>query len=560
MKTICMHHSPVTPLKGRPGCGLQPASIGIVAASSFLLLAGAPAADWPQWGGSDTRNMASGEKDLPESFDPGKKKAGGSEVDLSTTRDVRWVAKLGTETYGNPTVSGGRVFVGTNNGAPRDPRLQGDRGIVMCFEEATGRFLWQLAVAKVRPEGNFNGDFKGLGVCSSPTVDGDRVYVVTSRCEVLSLDAGGQADGNDGPFLDEGRYMAPQSIRKPGKPPSGRKPDEADKAPDPVEVTAADGDIIWRYDLMTEIDVWPQDATDCSVLIHGDLAYVCTSNGVDTSHTNIPSPQAPSLIALDKGTGKLVAADDAGIGPRILHGQWSSPSSAEVGGRTLIFFGAGDGYCYAFDAEPSPASGSGPGVLKTVWRCDCNPPEYRARDGKPLPYNKRGEGPSEVIGTPVFHEGRVYVTIGQDTRHGPGKGALTCIDARLTGDISSTGRLWTYTGLNRSFATPSVSEGLVFVTDFPGKVHCLDAATGRCLWVHETGAFMMGSTFVADGRVYSGNEGGELTILAAAKKLEVLARVDLKAPIHCTPIAANGVLYVACHRQLYAVRKTPDPR
>jgi len=515
------------------------------------------AGEWPQWGGRATRNMVSEEKGLPESFVPGEKGPAGSGVDMATTRSLKWVAKLGTETYGNPTVAGGRVFVGTNNGAPRDPRLRGDRHVLMCFEEATGKFLWQLVAPKLREVGSLNSDFHGLGICSSPTVEGDRVYVVTSRCDVLCLDVDGLADGNDGPFKDEGRILATGAADKPGKQPPGRERTAGEKKDvEPLDLRPTDADIVWRYDMIAELDVWTQDCSDCSVLLRGDLLYVCTSNGVDRSHTHIPSPQAPSLIALDKRTGQLVAVDDAKIGPNIHHGQWSSPSLAKVGDRELILFGAGDGFCYAFDPTPVAVPGKDTKILRTVWRCDCNPPEYRMRDGKALPYNKNHEGPSEVIGTPVFANNRVYVTVGQDTRHGPGPGVLTCIDATQAGDISQTGVLWRYKAINRSMSTPSVADGLVFVADLVGDVHCLDAETGACVWVHHTQARdSMGSTFVADGRVYYGNSKGTLTVLAASREKKVLGEIRLRSPIHCTPIAANGVLYVACNTYLYAVAK-----
>ena len=92
------------------------------------------ASDQPQWGQAWSRNMVSGEKGLPDSFDP---KTGGN---------VKWVAGLGTETHSTPVVAGGRVYLGTNNGEPRDPRHQGDRGVLMCFEEKTGRLLDRKSV------------------------------------------------------------------------------------------------------------------------------------------------------------------------------------------------------------------------------------------------------------------------------------------------------------------------------------------------------------------------------------------------------------------------------
>ncbi|MFC1806543.1 PQQ-binding-like beta-propeller repeat protein, partial [Planctomycetota bacterium] len=142
-----------------------------------------------------------------------------------------------------------------------------------------------------------------LGVCSSPTIDGDRVYAVTSRCEVVCLDVKGLADGNDGPFRDEGEYIALRVRHKTGRRPwKGDRifrPVEPKEPVAPLELLPTDADILWRYDFMGELDVWPQDASSCSVLLRGDLLYTCTSNGVDLSHRHIPSPEAPSLIALD---------------------------------------------------------------------------------------------------------------------------------------------------------------------------------------------------------------------------------------------------------------------
>src|SRR5512137_1860257 len=92
--------------------------------------------DQPQWGEAWSRNMVSSETGLAESFDP------------ATGRNIKWIAELGTETHGTPVIAGGRVYIGTNNGRPRDPKHQGDRGVFMCFEEQTGRFLWQLVVPK----------------------------------------------------------------------------------------------------------------------------------------------------------------------------------------------------------------------------------------------------------------------------------------------------------------------------------------------------------------------------------------------------------------------------
>ena len=177
----------------------------------------AAARDWPQWGGTATRNMSSPEGNIPASFVPGKKRSDGSGIDLRTTQNVKWAAMLGNETYSSPAIAGGKVFIGTNDSRIGDPRFeQTGGGVLLCLDEATGRLLWRLVVPRLTT-GRKSTDFDAmdLGICSSPAVDGDRVYIVTNRNEVLCLDANGMANGNDGPFLDERHYMVPA-----GHPPS----------------------------------------------------------------------------------------------------------------------------------------------------------------------------------------------------------------------------------------------------------------------------------------------------------------------------------------------------
>jgi aryl carrier-like protein len=105
--------------------------------------------DWPQWGGQNERNFISSEKGMPVKMNPGKQKQGSEDIDMSTTENCLWVAKLGSQAYGTCSVSDGKVLVGTNNESPRSPKHIGDRGIVMCFDEKTGAFKWQLAAPKL---------------------------------------------------------------------------------------------------------------------------------------------------------------------------------------------------------------------------------------------------------------------------------------------------------------------------------------------------------------------------------------------------------------------------
>lgn len=514
-----------------------------------LLAASLHAADWPMWGGSPARNMFSPERGLAAEFGKIEFKAGGDAVDAASAKHLKWVAKLGSQSYGNVVVAGGRVYVGTNNDPPRDPRHPGDRSILLCLDEQTGALLWQLVVPKLAA-GQVN-DWEQLGILSSPAVGGDRVYLVTSRAEVLCLDARGLTNGNDGPFTNEAGYVVQDIVLDRGKPTERPAP--------PTEPGARDADILWRYDLMDELGVFPHNAANTAPLLLGGLVYIATGNGQDWTHANVPFPFAPSLIALDKLTGTLAGEDDAGIGPRIFHGQWSSPSAGTVNGRQLIFFGGGDGWCYAFEAEPVKSGDRA--LLKTVWKFDANPPEHKTRDGKPIKYGDP-EGPSEINATPVFYKNRVHVAVGQDPEQGDGVGNLSCLDATETGDLTRAGKVWAYDGIGRSLSTVAIDPGtgLLFTADFTGILRCLDAETGQVFWTQDLKAHVWGSPLVADGKVYVGDEDGDFTVLAATKEKKLISETNLGGPIYGAPLAANGVLFIQTSSHLFAfapTRNTP---
>ncbi|MBN1443316.1 MAG: PQQ-binding-like beta-propeller repeat protein [Planctomycetes bacterium] len=487
--------------------------------------------DWPLWGRTRERNMTSAATGIPSDFQPGRLGEDSDDIDMSTTRGVKWVAKLGSQSYGNATVSGGKVFAGTNNDAPYNRRFGSeDRSLLVCLDEQTGAFLWQLAIPKLG-SGKVS-DWEFLGLCSSPAVEGNRVYIATNRGEVMCLDTEGLADGNDGPYTSEGQYLA-----GPAKP--------------PVEVTEKDADIVWVYDMREELGVFPHNVTSSSVLILGEKLFATTSNGVDWSHTNIPNPGAPALIMLDKKTGKLLGEEGSGICRRMFHCNWSSPSAGKVGGQEIVVFGAGDGFCYGF-APRTVKDDEGFDILEEIWRFDCNPPSYRFKEGKKIKY-ATAKGPSEIIATPVIYRDRVYAAIGQDPEHGEGVGRLSCIDATKAGDISESGKVWTYDGIQRTISTVSITGGLLFAADYSGYVHCLDPDTGKLHWVHDTRSNIWGSTLAVDGKVFIGNESGTLTVLAASGEKKLLSEIEFSAPIYSSPVVANGVLYIATQSHLYAV-------
>ncbi len=455
--------------------------------------------------------------------------------DVFANGEVLWQIPLGDHQYTVPRVDGDRLLVGTNDTHIDHPAVQSTGGgILMCLERASGRMIWQLPIPRYMPGviPPYHFDQWSCGICSSPAVDGKRLYVVSPRGEVLCVDRDGQADGNDGPFVDELSYL-------------GIAADAG------YTLTPADGDIVWRYNLIEQLGVVPHDVCGSSPALWGDYVYACTSNGVDDTHLHIPNPRAPSLIALDKRTGQLAATDGAIGGDRILHGTWSSPVVATFGDQTLVLYGGGDGVLRAF-RPLTGLPGARPQMLEVVWQYDCCPGDYRVRDGQPIPYarwNKMSaDGPSEIISTPVVYGGRVYVAIGQSPIHGPGQGMLTCLDG------ATGARVWESREVDRTITDAAIHEGLVFIADYSGLLHCLDADTGRQYWEHDLiGGVWCESPVVAHGLVYIANEKNRMWVFRASREKTIVAQGRARStPI--TPVWYDGILYVPTQRDLSAIR------
>jgi outer membrane protein assembly factor BamB len=493
---------------------------------------------WPMFGGSVHRNLVNlTDHNIPIDFsvEPGKEK------------HIKWSADLGSRSYAGPVIAGGKVFVGTNNNRPRNPKIKGDKGVLMCFDEASGKFLWQKVYDKL-PAGRVV-DWPEEGICSTPVAENGQLFYVSNRCEVVCADA---KDGKD----------------------------------------------LWKLDMMKQLGVFPHNLSTCSPLIVGDAIFVCTSNGVDEGHINIPAPHAPSFIAVNKKNAEVLwqnndptknlldlpkggAKDrDAVIkklvnsGKLLMHGQWASPAYAEVNGQGMIIFPGGDGWLHTFD----PATG------KTLWKFDCNPKDSFYVLGPKATRN-------DFVCAPVVYEDKLYIGVGQDPEHRVGVGHLWCIDlarALKNGkknkdhDVSPRDKkfdpeaavnkdsalAWHYGGANegkqkipgrnyifaRTMCTACVHDGLLYMADLGGFLHCLDAKTGQRYWYHDVESEVWSSPYYVDGKVFLGTIDGTLYIFKHGREKNILGQVDIGAKIGATPVVANGVLYVMAVNKLYAIQ------
>lgn len=143
----------------------QAAAAFVAAASMTIAVNGqSGAGDWPQWRGPD-RNGLSNETGLLRQWP-------------AVGPSVVWATSNLGEGYGSTAVAGDRVFV---------QGLRGRESIASSLNRADGKVVWS------KPIGPGGTNDRGSGPRSTPTIDGDRVYVLTETGDLACLSV---ADGS----------------------------------------------------------------------------------------------------------------------------------------------------------------------------------------------------------------------------------------------------------------------------------------------------------------------------------------------------------------------------
>jgi outer membrane protein assembly factor BamB/precorrin-6B methylase 2 len=466
-------------------------------ALAVCLLTSTTAADWPMLGRDATRNPVSPEPNPP------------TEWNLRTGRNVPWKAVIGSTAFAEPVVSGGMVWIGSNNRYTWDASFTDESATLLCFSEHDGRRLHEYVMPPLKGPLYRLGQ---VGLNGSSLIEGDQLWFVSARGEVIAWDIGPLRRGEGNPRE------------------------------------------LWKRGLIEEFGVYPRmtfmgDGKLCSIpASYHDRIYVNTGNGAGPEWPGggpMPAPEAPSLICFQKDTGEVLWIDRS-PGTNVLAGQWGSPLVAEINGRGQVITPQGDGWLRSFDAET--------GAL--IWQFDVNPKNLKS------PHDR-----NHFLNTPVLYENRVYIGGGQDLEMGQGPGRLWCIDPTNAGDISlelddgphrakpnpNSGVVWHYDQLGRTRSSVAIRNDLLIAHSYEGIVHCLDPHTGSVLWTHDTGTHLFASPLVVADKVYSANEDGVVHVFALERVKRLIARHELDAPFYSSPVFANGMLYLATATRLHAI-------
>lgn len=523
---------------------IQPRAVmALLLASLSMMSVSIHADDWTMLGRDNTRNGVSTEVNPPSFWKVVDTTEGDQRLLARNqfSRNIKWKVQLGSNTDSDPVVANGLVWIGTNN-TPLNKLGQLDKAVLMCLRETDGELVYKYESDRM-PLRIHDAPYGSMA--STPLVEGDRLWFMTNRYRVMCLDLGPLRRG----------------------------------VGDPTEV--------WNKDMIQEFDVFPRTSYMnfhqwSSVALYKDWIYAITGNGVGEDYETVPKPDAPSLVCLEKQTGNLIWQDSS-PGKNILFGQWSSPVVVEVKGRGQVIAAQGDGWVRSFDARSG----------ELIWQIDMNRKTSKwQRSGR----NNRGY----FLATPVFHDNRVYVAIGQVWEdHFIENGRLCCIDATKVGDISTelavdsinrliphrrvqavdtskgeraianvnSGLLWEFAEgvqtdrtMSSSMSRVAIQNGLLIAANMDGFLHCLDAKTGQKYWTYESDGAYFGSPLIVDDKIYMANEervdifrlSGNPDLAMYAGRPIASNEMGIRSG-STSPVFANGVLYVTNRSNLFAI-------
>ena len=247
-----------------------------------------------------------------------------------------------------------------------------------------------------------------------------------------------------------------------------------------------------------------------------------------------------------------------------MHGQWSNPVWASRTASRRSFSG-GDGCDVRLNPKEAVSSGNStaiPSRRSTNWVVGTK---------------------NDFLATPVVHDNKLFIGVGQTPEHDEGVGHLWCIDIAKQGDVSpvndnfdprapenkNSALVWHYGGsapkgadrnyiFGRTLSTCAIHDGLLYVAELAGFFHCLDAKTGKKLWDHNMEAVTWSSPYVVDGKVLMGNDGGKILVFEHGREKKDPKEIDMAASyVRASPVVANGVLYIITESKtkLYAIAK-----
>lgn len=380
---------------------------------------------------------------------------------------------------------------------------------------------------------------------SSPVVWGDKVFVTTavSSKADASFKRGlyGDGDASDDRSVHEwkvyclekksGKILWEQVAYK-GEPKEKRHIKSTYASSSPVTdgryVVAFFGSQgVYAYDMKGKL-AWQRDLGRINLGAYNDASYEWGTASSPTIYKDLVILQVDTsdkddyLIALNLKTGET-----AWKTPREELPSWGTPTIYQGKARTELITNASN-FIKGYD----PMTG------KELWRLG---------------------GSSQITApTPIFDGDLILVASGRRP-----EAPIFVIRGGATGDItlpadktSSEHIAWTRQRAGSYMPTPLIYNGLVYVLRNQGILTCYDLKTGEQKYeerIPHQGSGFSGSPVAADGKIYLPSEDGDIFIVKAGEKFELLGKGTVGQALMATPAISGGLLLVRAEKELFAI-------
>jgi outer membrane protein assembly factor BamB len=158
-------------------------------------------------------------------------------------------------------------------------------------------------------------------------------------------------------------------------------------------------------------------------------------------------------------------------------------------------------------------------------------------------------GPSEdFCSSPVYDEksGLVLVSSAWPQR------TLVAVKPDGQGDVTKSHVVWQSREGAFYVPSPVCQGGYLFTTMTTGKVHCIEIATGKILWIEDLG-IQYPSPVTANGLVYMPNDNGVITVIKPGAKFESIAKNSIGEKMYASPAISNGKIFLRGYKNIYCI-------
>ncbi len=340
-----------------------------------------------------------------------------------------------------------------------------------------------------------------------------------------------------------------------------------------VTCTPPDGAkrILVAADAATGKVAWLKEWEAATFRVHADNSYTSASPAVDNERVYLwwTSPEQSWIAAVDQKDGRELWRHELG-GFVSQHGAGSSPIVFED--SVILDFcqenNSGEGsYTTALEAKTGkvrwktaresssatastpclfqPKDGGDPQLIvigRTTGMVSLNP-----RDGK-VNWDVADLLPKRCVASPVVTEGGLVVA-----QCGEGQAESFVYAVRPGAKGQPPEKAYQVIRTGGYVPCPLAVGDLLYLWKENGLVTCLRAATNEQLWSERVEGPFYGSPVCVNGRLYNMTRRGELVVLAAGEKFELLGRIPLGEGSFATPAVANGSMFLRTFSNLICV-------